>query len=231
VAAIDGVVTAPPLQFDRLVWAAPGVAFLGLAAAAVVVRRSVGRGVGTAVVAVALIVQGTSSLGAADFAGADRAVLTLDEFYSPDQFDEVRMLLGDAGVARVVSVGFHPHVAVYNGFDAADGYWYSYPLEYKVRFRRLIAPALDADPGLAFYFDDWGSRAYVFQPALGSPPCCSVDPYPAYEIAIDASEFEALGVSHVLSNGPIANPGEVGLTPVGTVGGAGYSISVYSTGA
>jgi len=56
----------------------------------------------------------------------------------------------------------HPAVAIYNGFYTLDGYFTSYPLEYKHQFRKLIIPELEKSTTFKNYFDSWGSRCYLF---------------------------------------------------------------------
>ncbi|OEF04592.1 DUF6044 family protein [Vibrio genomosp. F10] len=63
---------------------------------------------------------------------------------------------------RVVSIGFDPAVAQFNGFYTLDGYSPIYPLEYKNEFRRIISDELEAIPNLKEYYDKWGSRFYIF---------------------------------------------------------------------
>jgi hypothetical protein len=140
--------------------------------------------------------------------------LTVRQYYAPETFAEVRSAIEDGGGDLAVSVGLHPAVALHNRIDIADGYWVSYPLEYKVRFRRLIAPALELDSGLRAYFDNWGSRAYVFQPAFGRPDCCYARPADPYELIVDARAFSDLRITHVISVAPITNAPELGLTLV-----------------
>ena len=62
---------------------------------------------------------------------------------------------------RVVSLGIHPSIAQYNGFYTLDGYLADYPLEYKHRFRKIIAAELALNAKHRAYFDNWGSRAYI----------------------------------------------------------------------
>lgn len=144
--------------------------------------------------------------------------LTIDAYYAPRTFDEITEVLADDGVDRVVSVGLHPAVAIFNGIPSADGYWTGYPLEYKHRFRRLIAPALDADEDDREYFDEWGSRAYVFQPELGRPRSGVVPDLPPFDLLVDPAAYDDLGITHVISIAEVADVDESGLAPLAAVG-------------
>lgn len=63
---------------------------------------------------------------------------------------------------RVASLGMCPAVALEAGFYCIDGYSNNYSLEYKHKFREIIAKELEKSPGMQTYFDTWGSRCYLF---------------------------------------------------------------------
>lgn len=108
-------------------------------------------------------------------------------------------------------------MAIYNGLNVADGYWTSYPLDYKHRFRQLIAPELAAVPTDATYFDTWGSRAYVFQPDTGQPVCCGSPSHPEIDLLVDPTQWALLDIAFVVSTGPITNATEMRLEHRATV--------------
>ncbi|MDP2750989.1 MAG: DUF6044 family protein [Rhodocyclaceae bacterium] len=94
--------------------------------------------------------------------------LSYQEFFSPQLFDEVSRHIGqDKATYTVVSLGLHPSVASYNGFRTLDGYLSNYPLHYKHTFRNIIGGELEKNPIYRNYFDEWGSRFYVFSSELG----------------------------------------------------------------
>jgi hypothetical protein len=219
----------PLVQIDRVVWLVPGLAYLALAAAAAVLLiRFPGRVVSLVVVAI-LGAQGVALWRTADFNRPPLAQLTINEFFAPDLLGEVRQVVEADGGGTVVSVGFDPSVALYNGFDTADGAWSSYPLDYKKAWARLIAPAIAEDPGIARYFQGYGNRVYVFQPVFGIVFCCEIPVVDEYSLLIDDSQFDSLGIDYVLSNGLVTNSAELGLRFVATVvqPGSDYRISIY----
>ena len=63
---------------------------------------------------------------------------------------------------KVASLGMDPAAALYHGFYCVDGYSNNYSLEYKHRFREVIAAELDKNDWIKSYFDTWGNRCYVF---------------------------------------------------------------------
>ena len=62
----------------------------------------------------------------------------------------------------VASLGMCPAVALEAGFYCIDGYSNNYSLEYKHEFREIIEKELEKCPAMKGYFDDWGSRCYLF---------------------------------------------------------------------
>lgn len=91
------------------------------------------------------------------------AQVTYREFFSEDLFEEIdRFLNLPKKDYRIVSIGIHPSITQYNGFYTLDGYQSNYAFEYKQKFRRIIEKELDKSTKWKKYFDDWGSRCYVF---------------------------------------------------------------------
>ncbi len=219
----------PQFQVDRGVWLLPALTYLAIAAAAVALLRLIPRWAAVALLIAVFAVQGAANWQKADFDPDAWEQLTLDEFYAPGVFSEVHSFIGKNAV--VASVGLHPAASIYNGFDAADGYGASYPVDYKHRWRALIAPTLDVDDAWRAYFDQWGSRAYLFQPGLSIyPACCDEEPEPL-DLLVDETAFGDLGITHLLSVAEFTNAGEIGLTLLGvaTEPGSRYQIWVYRT--
>ena len=69
----------------------------------------------------------------------NRTKPTFKEFYSEASFMKIKDLIDrPVDSYKVISVGLHPAVAQYNGFNTLDGYFANYPLEYKHEFRKII---------------------------------------------------------------------------------------------
>ena len=104
----------------------------------------------------------------------------------------------------------HPTIAQYNGFYTLDSYQNLYSLEYKNKFREIIADELEKNHRMKNYFDAWGSRCYVFVAELfGKGKCylnCSkyeTDSIDHFEI--DTKALSALGGKYIFSAVPINN--------------------------
>lgn len=133
--------------------------------------------------------------------------IPFSSFYAPEVFRQIESFIGlPLASYRVVSVGMHPAVAQYNGFRTLDGYLPNYPLRYKHEFREIIAPELARDAALRSYFDDWGSRAYVFSSELqqGCRALCTKEVQAEVrELRLDTLALLERGARFVLSAVPI----------------------------
>ncbi|RJP85531.1 MAG: hypothetical protein C4518_15620 [Desulfobacteraceae bacterium] len=85
------------------------------------------------------------------------------EFFAEEQFESIKKYINrPLDTYRVISLGLHPSICQYNGFYTLDGYLADYPLAYKHAFKEVIAGELIKNENLSSYFDNWGSRAYIF---------------------------------------------------------------------
>lgn len=161
--------------------------------------------------------------------------LTYRAFYDKYLFDNISK---DLGVKKnyqikVVSVGLFPSIPEYNGFFCLDAYNNSYPLDYKHKFRNVISKELDKDDALKSYFDDWGSRCYVFSAELkdqGNQYLCSKEDNLSIEhLDIDTKALKDLGCQYVFSAVDIKNYKELNLDFVNayTTPDSYWNIRVY----
>lgn len=135
---------------------------------------------------------------------------TFKEFYSEDLFDEIEAYIGeDQANYRVVSIGMHPTIAQYNGFYTLDTYNNSFPLEYKHKFREIIAPELEKSPKLENYFDSWGGRLYMYVAQHGKRYMFTKHSDKKIEqLDINTEALKKLGGDYILSALPIVNDKE-----------------------
>jgi hypothetical protein len=107
----------------------------------------------------------------------------------------------------------YPAIALYNGLPTADGYWVNYPLEYKHRFRRIMAAELASDESLRNYFDRWGSRCYLFSHELAKKYLYtkSAPRREVKQLQVDCQVMADLGITHIVSAVRIVNYQALGL--------------------
>jgi hypothetical protein len=143
------------------------------------------------------------------------------EFYSTALFKDIDHYIGkDKQSYRVCSLGIHPSIALYNGFYTLDGLLPNYPLSYKHQFRKLIEKELKKNGTYRQYFDEWGSRFYVFsselQP-LGTDAFeltkSAMSAYKPHVKSLDfnTGAFKAMGGQYLFSAIEIENAEQIGL--------------------
>ncbi len=229
------------LHLSRLTWWEPLLWYLAFALA---LQGLADRGLVGRTVVVALIgLQITFVFFTNNFySPKDSVGIRVREFYSPALFAEIRDRIGrPTDSYRVVSVGMPASIATYNGFYTADGYLGNYPLEYKHRFRRLIAGELEKNAFLRRRFDQWGARCHAVVDALDR---VEREPnFPGYtrservrridRLDFDRAAMSDLGIDYVLSAVEIGNPRRNGLELLGvfTAKDSPWEILVYETSA
>ena len=203
-------------QWDRLYFVHPTVVYCALGASLALLIRRLPR-------LRPLFAMLVSLQAAYAFLGANhwdrveqrQSGITFREFYSERLFARIQNHIGmPPSTFRVISVGLHPAIALYNGFYTLDGYCTDYPLSYKHRFRRIIATELVKDARNRQTFDDHGSRCYAFAAEAGD--FVQRGPRrPIEHLQFDAKELRAMGGRYVLSAAEVLNFAEAGLRPDG----------------
>lgn len=128
-----------------------------------------------------------------------------EAYFAQDQFAAIRDYIGlPPSTYRVVSVALFPAVASFNGFYTLDGYFSTYPLSYKKRFREIIAPELAKSERATEYFDGWGSRVYIF-PAELFPSYIRPKKTGTRTIRLDLNydKLYAMGCRYIISATPL----------------------------
>ena len=133
--------------------------------------------------------------------------LTYEEFFSEDLFQDIAHYIGEPQANyRVVSIGLFPSIAQYNGFYTLDSYQGNYPLEYKHKFRRIIEKELDKNNKLRIYFDNWGSRCYIFVDELGLNYLITKDEeIKVNNLELNSDALKKMGGNYVISAVEITN--------------------------
>lgn len=135
----------------------------------------------------------------------ETSTLNYREFYSEDLFDSIKEEMGYNGEWSV-AYGLHPAVLNYNGISTLDGYLGMYSQEYKDKWSRVIAPAMEGSPSLKDYFDGWGARVSVYS---GSDEN-TYAPLRVMELSdnrlmVDMDELKSLGCKYIFSRIQFSN--------------------------
>ena len=227
----------PPLKgfnFGRFHWLHPMLWLVLFAAcASVLVSRL---RFGGLLVVVLIVLQLALSVSQSHFIQESRHHgITFRQFFDEPLFARIKKNIGMAqSDYKVAAVGMHPAILQYNGFLTLGGYYTFYSLDYKHAFRRVIAPELNKNESLKSYFDDWGSRAYVFSAELGRTSGCryGICRHPAKAIdnlALDMQAFRQLGGRYLFSVVDIGNAAQLGLNLRGifTTAASHWRVHVY----
>lgn len=116
---------------------------------------------------------------------------------------------------RIASLGMCPAVALEAGFYCIDGYSNNYSLEYKHNFRKIIAKELEKCPNMKYYFDDWGSRCYLFTKESQNFYYLAKDADFQYQdLELDTGKMKELGCDYLFAAAEIVpeNAERLGIT-------------------
>lgn len=143
--------------------------------------------------------------------------ISWESFYAEDLMEEIETVIGrDMSSYRIAHLGINTAPALMHGFYTADGYSRNYPLEYKHRFRRVIAKELEKNEQTRLYFDEWGSRCYLFNKATGNAWMLGKEDHIVYEkLEFDMEALKELDCEYLFSCGEILNARELGLEFMG----------------
>jgi len=114
---------------------------------------------------------------------------TFDNYY---RFEEYSFIKSVVKQERVISVGLDPFIAVMSDIKVIDGYHTIYSMDYKKRFREIIADELEANDFLRKYYDNWGNRVYAFFTDSN-------------KLLINFKAAKSVGANYVISAFPIKN--------------------------
>lgn len=144
----------------------------------------------------------------------DYYMMTWDQFYAEDLFEEVDKLIGkDKTEYKVVSYGIYPAAATYNGFYCLDAYSNNYDVNYKHEFRKIIEPALNESDYLTEWYDKWGNRCYIVQPETNNYFTFEKRWTPYIDtLNLNLDALRDMGCEYIISASYVINPGECGLT-------------------
>ena len=167
----------------------------------------------------------------------DKGTPSFAQFKSARLFDLAEQRVGKPRqFFRIACFGFYPGTAHMNGFQTVDSLMYLYPLEYKHRFRPVIARELDKSPALKDFYDNWGSTPTLLSAELMSTIVKSADEMYLYKrkgirevknLDIDTPTLLKLGASYVFSAVRIDNADRIHLRLIDKVEDAGAATDLY----
>lgn len=127
------------------------------------------------------------------------------DYFAEDLMEEIESaIFEETGQSqeeyRVASLGMCPAVALEAGFYCIDGYSNNYSLAYKHEFREIIEAELEKCPSMKGYFDNWGSRCYLFTEESQNYYYLAEDADFRYEkLKLDTGKMKELGCKYLFS--------------------------------
>ncbi len=240
-------------QLDRVMWMTPCLWYLAFACGIAVIWKlwKAGKEIGLRLVAgiclvclfFAVGVTGVKIFMAGDLKSniqklrnPDYGLLSFREYYAIGVMEQVKDFLEEQtgksqAEYRVVSLGIDPAAALYHGFYCLDGYSNNYSLDYKHRFREVIAPELEKSDWLRDYYDNWGNRCYLFSAECPGYYTIEKGGFYFQEYTLNTEALKGMGCDYVFSAAYIQNAPSQGLrlmceTPFATPDSY-YGIWVY----
>lgn len=143
--------------------------------------------------------------------------ITWKQFYAEDLMNQIENDIGKGkSTYRVGSIGISPAVSLMHGFYTIDGYSNNYSLEYKHRFKKIIENELVKNEYLEAYFDNWGSRCYLFYHEWGNYYLMGKTSEAVIsDFSFDVNEMKKLNCEYLFSAGKIENAEKLGLNLFG----------------
>jgi hypothetical protein len=153
-------------------------------------------------------------------------------FFDPELFPEIDRHIGlPKDGYRVVSLGMHPSVAQYNGFFTLDCHASLYSLDYKHRFRQIMAKELERDEVIRNEFDHFGNRCYLYSAELGKEfdafLCGKKSARQVENPGYDVDQLCGMGAAYLFSAVEIIDAQRSGLHLSGIFEGKFWKIHLY----
>lgn len=157
---------------------------------------------------------------------------SLGEFYDKKLFDQIEGSIANnkRNEYKIVCLGIFPSVLEYNGYHTLDSYIQEYPLSYKHQFREIISKELDKSEDLKDYFDNWGSRCYIFSSELNRDYLWGKErDGKVTNLEISTEKLKELDCSYIFSAVEIENHENLNLQLIGeyTTSESYWNIYVY----
>ena len=143
--------------------------------------------------------------------------ISWESWFAEDLMQEIDDAIGqDKSTYRVAHLGVSPAPALMHGFYTVDGYSNNYPLEYKHRFRKVIAAELEKNEEVRVYFDRWGNRCYLLNSITGNYMELQKGNTLVYEgLEFDMKALRELGCEYLFSGAEIGDAERMGLKFIG----------------
>lgn len=150
--------------------------------------------------------------------GNESGNMSWENIYSEDVMSEIEAHIGrEMSEYKVASLGMCPVVPLMHGFYTIDGYSNNYPLDYKHEFREIIEEDIKDNYQIEAYYDNWGSRVYLFHSEWGTYYLFSKKANAQVEnLQFDFDKIRELECEYIFSAVEITDAEDYGLTLEGS---------------
>ena len=211
-------------QGNRVLWLSPCLWYFSLGCALLLLLENfqnkqwlllMGLGV-TLLTATQILLESNLKPNVQKLVNRDYGAMSFRDYYAIDVLEQVQQYIREnygeePEDYRVVSLGIDPAAALYHGFYCLDGYSNNYDLNYKHRFRSIIAPELAKSEYLADSFDHWGNRCYLFSAECPGYYTIQKGGFYFQNYEMDAESLAELGGRYLLSAAYIDHSEDTGL--------------------
>lgn len=141
--------------------------------------------------------------------------LSWENIYAEDLMEEIEVYIGkNMSEYKIAHLGISPVASLMHGFYTIDGYSNNYPMEYKEEFREIIAEEMELNEEIKNYYDNWGSRCYLFYHEWGTYyRMLKTNNAVINDLHINIDKMKEMGCEYLFSAGEILNAEELGITP------------------
>ncbi len=158
-------------------------------------------------------------------------LMSWKEYFASDVMAQIKEAIGkDQTTYKVASLGICPALALEAGFYCIDGYSNNYSLDYKHAFREIISAELEKTPSMKAYFDDWGSRCYLFTEESQNYYYLAKGADFRYDtLELNTSAMKDLGCEYLFAGAEITNAEDMDLELLGrfSTSESYYEVWVY----
>ena len=139
--------------------------------------------------------------------------LSWENIYAEEQMEDIEGFIGkEMSEYKIACLGISPIAPLMHGFYTIDGYSNNYPLSYKNDFREIIADEMEMNEDIKNYYDNWGSRCYLFHYEWGTYyRFLKTNQVLVSDLKINVDKMREMGCEYLFSAGEISNAEELGL--------------------
>lgn len=143
--------------------------------------------------------------------------MSYSKFFAIEQFEKIKNFIDKpTNSYRVISLGFPPSITQNSGFFTLDGFLVNYPLKYKHDFRKIMEEELGKSEKWRLFFDNWGSRCYLFSHELERESYTKDIKKEINDLSLNTYQLKKMNCQFVLSSVHINNASKTGLKLIKT---------------